>query len=113
MSKENTENNYKTQRIDNLEDRRFGDLCTQVGDMHKMLVGNGQEGIIQTVAKNKAKIKIIMWLCSVLLAGVLGSYFKIPVSVDAMGDMPAIEFGVGGVGGVGTNAPAMPALSLM
>ena len=74
---------YATSRIDALLDDRILDLKDDikavgvaVKDLHKMLVGNGSEGIIQKVERNSAKVKILCWLGSLLVAGVIGSYMS-------------------------------------
>ena len=63
-------------RIDHLEDDRFERMIGQVNELHKILLGNGSEGIIQIVAKNSAKIKIILWTLSVMVGAIIGSYYK-------------------------------------
>jgi len=47
-----------------------------VKDIHKMLVGNGSEGLIQKVERNSAKVKILCWLSSIIVGAVIGSYLK-------------------------------------
>jgi len=64
--------NYSVNRIDELEDQRFEKLCEQVNGIHKMMVGNGQPGLIRTVAKNSAKIKIIITILTILLTACVG-----------------------------------------
>ena len=63
-------------RINRLEDSRFERMISQVNELHKILLGNGKEGIVQIVAKNSAKIKIILWALSVMVGAILGSYYK-------------------------------------
>ena len=74
---------YETQRIDQLLDIRIEDLrddikgvADGVKDLRKILVGNGRLGLIQRVERNTTRVKILCWLGSVLVAGVLGAYFK-------------------------------------
>ena len=74
---------YATSRIDALLDDRILDLKDDikavgvaVKDIHKMLVGNGSEGIIQKVERNSAKVKILCWLSSIIVGAVIGSYLK-------------------------------------
>jgi len=93
MTKEE-EKIYATQRIDALLDGRIGDLqddiknisiifrddikevSNSVKEIRKILIGNGREGVIQKVAKNSAKIKILCWLSSVIVGAIIGAYLK-------------------------------------
>ena len=74
---------YATSRIDALLDDRILDLKDDikavgvaVKDIHKMLVGNGSEGIIQKIERNTTKVKILCWLSSIIVGAVIGSYLK-------------------------------------
>ena len=82
MTKEEVKD-YATHRIDALLDDRILDLKEDikgvgvaVKDLHKMLVGNGSEGLIQKVERNSAKVKILCWLGSMIVGAVIGSYIK-------------------------------------
>jgi len=70
--------NKETQRINELEDRLLDTLKvdiletkTSVLRIEKMLVGNGSEGLLQKVSSNQAKIKIILWVLSIIVSGAL------------------------------------------
>ena len=74
---------YATQRIDSLLDDKIKDLRDDIGvvgasviRLEKILVGNGSEGVLQIQAKNCAKIKILMWLSSVIVGAIIGAYIK-------------------------------------
>ena len=74
---------YATQRIDTLLDDKIKDLRDDISvvgasviRLEKILVGNGREGVIQIQAKNSAKIKILCWLSSVIVAAIIGAYVK-------------------------------------
>ena len=56
-------------RIDSLEDARVDRMFKQIEDLHKILLGNGSEGIIQKVAKNSVRIKIIFLILGGTLVG--------------------------------------------
>ena len=76
LKEDKMEKSEMEKRIDHLEDDRFERMIGQVNELHKILLGNGSEGIIQIVAKNSAKIKIILWALSVMIGAILGSYYK-------------------------------------
>jgi len=74
--------NYSTQRIDDLTDQIHDDIREDiksvketVTNIHKILVGNGSEGLLRTVSNNKIKIKIVMWTLALLVAAIVGAYF--------------------------------------
>ena len=78
--------NYKTQRIDTLLDKRIDtirdnlqgdmqDIKNTVDSIHKILVGNGSEGLLEKVTQNSVRVKVIMWIVGVLFAAIVGSYF--------------------------------------
>ena len=78
-------------RVDQLEDDRFEKMIYQINDLHKILLGNGKEGIIQLVAKNSARIKILMWVIGIIVSGAVGSYFGFSkVTSMPIEGMPAI-----------------------
>ena len=60
------------QRIDKLEDSIVEKLSKQVEEIHRIIVGNGSEGLLTTTKLNKQKIKILFWLVSIILAALLG-----------------------------------------
>ena len=70
-------------RIDQLEDSRFERMIEQVNELHRILLGNGKEGIVQVVSKNCAKIKIMLWVLSVMIGAILGSYYRAETKSEA------------------------------
>ena len=87
---------YATQRIDTLLDDKIKDLRDDISvvgasviRLEKILVGNGREGVIQQVAKNSAKIKILMWLSSVIIGAIIGAYIK-TAKIDLSNFDPAV-----------------------
>ena len=60
------------ERVDKLEDSIVEKLSKQVEEIHRIIVGNGSEGLLTTTKLNKQKIKILFWLVSIILAALLG-----------------------------------------
>jgi len=78
-------------RVDQLEDDRFEKMIYQINDLHKILLGNGKEGIIQLVAKNTTRIKILMWVIGIIVSGAVGSYFGFSqITTPSLDGMPTI-----------------------
>ena len=73
-------------RVDQLEDQRYKTLCDQVGDIHKLIVGNGNPGLIRQVAVNRTRIKILTAILLILLSCVLGSGVKTSVDIKSLAE---------------------------
>ena len=100
MGKMGKDDNYKTQRIDELTDTIHADLKADIKEVNdtvkeirKTLIGNGGVGLIQQVTSNKTKIKIMMWIISVIFAAVVGSYFNKTITINRTEDLPSITIG--------------------
>jgi len=56
-----------------LEEKRFEELCERVEKIYALLVGNGREGIIGRVARTEDRLKYITWIVSIIVAAALGT----------------------------------------
>jgi len=86
MAIKNKKEEYKTSRIDDLEDQRFEKLCEQVDDIHRSVYGNGQPGLKSKVAALSTKVYILMTAFFILLTVMVGKTYK-----DKITESPKIE----------------------
>ena len=77
-------------RIEHLEDDRFEKMLRQINELHAILLGNGKEGLTQTVAKLSARQKLVCWILSVMIGAIVGSYFRNASNIDKQAFSKAI-----------------------
>ena len=78
-------------RIDKLEDDRFITLCRNVDELHKLLVGNGKQGLIEKVSINATRIKLITAILLIILTAVVGVNFKTNADIQKVAEKINIE----------------------
>lgn len=71
-------------RIHKLEDDRMEQMAKQVDAMHKLLLGNGQKGLVQKVEGNSARVKILMWVLALVASCLVGSFFTTTNKINEM-----------------------------
>jgi len=66
----------KDDRIEMLEDDRFGKLCDEVSEIHTCIHGNGKPGLKTEMAQNKIKVNICLWVLGILITALIGVSVK-------------------------------------